>query len=145
MKTRTTKRARRVIAVGAVIYRREDDGALSLVLIKKQGGYWTLPKGKVHCDEAQRAAVAREVLEETGVMGAVEHRVKTVVYSIRKHGVEQRKEVTYYLLHYESGELSPDVAEGIIRARWVSIDEALRRIKRGRVRRVVRAATVILG
>ena len=41
------------------------------MLIKKHGGFWTLPKGRIKPDEHPIAAVQREVLEETGIAGAV--------------------------------------------------------------------------
>lgn len=136
---------RAIVGVGAVIYRYTQAGQIAVVLIKKQGGYWTLPKGKLLPDEAPEVGVAREAAEETGAVGVVEAAVLTVSYTIRKDGTRRRKQVTYYLVRYEGGELRPGAAEKITRVRWASLDESRRRIKRGRVRRVVRAAAALLG
>jgi 8-oxo-dGTP diphosphatase len=60
------------VGVGAVV--RDEQGRLLLVLrgVPPQKGLWALPAGFVDADEHPRAAVAREVLEETGLdVGAV--------------------------------------------------------------------------
>lgn len=60
-----------VIAVAAVV--RDEQGRLLLVrrATNPQKGRWTLPGGKVEFEESLPEAVAREVLEETGVRVAV--------------------------------------------------------------------------
>lgn len=60
-----------VIAVAAVV--RDDQGRFLLVrrATNPQKGRWTLPGGKVEFEESLPEAVAREVLEETGVRVAV--------------------------------------------------------------------------
>jgi 8-oxo-dGTP diphosphatase len=135
-----------IAAVGAVVYRRDDQaGGLQVLLIKKRGGYWTLPKGKLQRDEPAPVAVAREVEEETGIVVSVAEALITVSYSILKARGRLPKQVTYYLAQAVGGDLRPDPRERIMRVRWVRVDEALRRIKRGRVRRAVQAAVDVLG
>jgi acetyl-CoA carboxylase carboxyl transferase subunit beta len=58
------------VAVGAVVVH---DGALLLVqrAIDPEAGKWAIPGGHVEYGETVRDAVAREVLEETGVTVAV--------------------------------------------------------------------------
>lgn len=60
-----------VIAVAAVV--RDDQGRFLPVrrATNPQKGRWTLPGGKVEFEESLPEAVAREVLEETGVRVAV--------------------------------------------------------------------------
>jgi ADP-ribose pyrophosphatase YjhB (NUDIX family) len=134
-----------IAAAGGVVYRWSAAGQLEILLIKKQGGFWTLPKGRIKPGESERDAVAREVAEETGITGVVESAVRQVLYTIQKAGRRRRKTVTYYLLRAEAGRPRPQSRERILRVRWFSVGVALRRIRRRRIRNVVRAARVMLG
>ena len=129
-----------IVAVGGVVYRRTRRGRLQFLLIKKRGGYWTLPKGRVMPGEALAEAVAREVSEETGLSGSVETPVHQISYKIHKKGISPRKEVTYYLLRVSGGVLRPDTKEQIEKVRWFPLRAALRRIGRPRVRAVAEQA-----
>ena len=133
-----------ISAAGGVVYRRSGAGQLEILLIKKQGGFWTLPKGRIKIGEDERVAVAREVAEETSITGVVELMVRQVFYTIQKAGRRRRKTVTYYLLRAEAGRPRPQAKENIIRVRWFPVGAALRRIRRKRIRNVVRAARALL-
>ena len=133
-----------ISAVGGVVYRRGEAGQIELLLIKKRGGFWTLPKGHVKPGEAECEALAREVAEETGIGGDIEAIVQQVSYDIHKGGRPRPKVVTYYCLRATHGTLHPDDKEGIEDVRWFSIDAALDQIQRPRVRAVVRAALELL-
>ena len=133
-----------ILAVGGVVYRCTSHGQLELLLIKKHGGFWTLPKGRIKPDEHPIAAVQREVFEETGLAGAVEDPIREVTYQIVKRGQPCHKVVTYYLFRAEAGTLRPDKREGIARLRWFPIPHALARIQRDRVREVAHHASALL-
>ena len=133
-----------ITAVGGVVYRESAPETFELLLIKKQGGFWTLPKGKVESDETPVDAVTREIFEETGITGVVEEVVRQVSYRILKKGKTRRKVVTYYLFCAKGGALRPSEAENIEHLRWLPSDVALRRIRRNRVRAVVRRAMPLL-
>lgn len=134
-----------IAAAGGVVYRRAAAGQLEILLIKKEGGFWTLPKGRIKPSEDERAAVAREVTEETGISGAVEDLVRQVDYTIQKSGRQRSKIVSYYLVRAENGQPRPQSKERIARVRWFPIAAALRRIHRERIRAVVRDARAMLG
>jgi 8-oxo-dGTP diphosphatase len=134
-----------ITAVGGVVYRWTGGGQLDVLLIKKQGGFWTLPKGRVKIGEDDHEAVVREIAEETGLAGQVERMIQQVVYTIWKVGRPRRKTVTYYLVRAGAGKPRPDAREGIAHVRWFSIHVALRRIRRKRIRDIVRAAQGMLG
>lgn len=134
-----------IAAAGGVVYRWTAVGQLEILLIKKAGGFWTLPKGRIKAGEEERAAVAREVAEETGITGAVEGLVREVLYTIQKAGRRRAKVVAYYLLRAEDGRPRPQSKERIARVRWFPVGAALRRIRRGRIRAVVRDARGMLG
>lgn len=133
-----------ILGVGGVVYRRGSAGQLELLLIKKRGGFWTLPKGQIKPGEDERAALAREVFEETGITGAIESVALQVHYDIHKRGRSRSKIVTYYCVRALHGTLCPDAAEGIEHVRWFAIDAALDEIQRPRIRSVVRAAWAML-
>ena len=133
-----------IAAVGGVVYRWTPAGQLQILLIKKQGGFWTLPKGRIKPGEQERAAVAREVVEETSISGEVEAMVRQVLYTIHKAGRRRRKSVTYYLVRAAPGRPRPQPKERIARVRWFAIEVALRRIRRRRVRTIVRVARAML-
>jgi 8-oxo-dGTP pyrophosphatase MutT (NUDIX family) len=134
-----------IVAVGAVAYQHEPAGALLILLIKKRGGYWTLPKGKLLPGETHNSAVVREVEEETGLRVEVEAELEVISYCILKQRRRLPKQVTYYLAHATGGELRPGAHEQILHVRWFDAKEALRRLKRERLRRVVRASVMLIG
>lgn len=133
-----------VAAVGGVMYRKNRRKQIDILLIKKQNGFWTLPKGHVETGETHIHAVRRELREETGITGNVEQRVTSVSYIVLKQGVPRTKIVTYYLLRAKRGQLRPDKKERIVRVKWFPIDEALRRVKRARVRHILQQAVALL-
>src|SRR6476619_4975004 len=53
-----------IAGAGGVVYRWSAAGQLEFLLIRKRGGFWTLPKGQIKAGEDERAAVVREVAEE---------------------------------------------------------------------------------
>lgn len=125
-----------VRAVGGVVYRQRAEDQFEVLLIKKRGGFWTLPKGHVEPQEDERAAVLREIQEETGIRGDVGDAICEVQYTIIKKGKPRTKQVTYYLMQATGGKLSASKKEQIQKLRWFSFPAALRRIKRGRVRKI---------
>ena len=133
-----------IAAAGGVVYRWSAAGQLEVLLIKKQDGFWTLPKGRIEPGEDERTAVAREVAEETSIAGEVGALVRQVMYTIQKAGRRRRKAVSYYLVRAVSGRPSPQARERILRVRWFAVGVALRRIRRRRIRNVVRAARAML-
>jgi 8-oxo-dGTP diphosphatase len=132
-----------IAAVGGVVYRRRE-GRPELLLIRKQHGFWTLPKGQIKPGESEQDALAREVREETGIGGDIEAQVQQVVYIVQKAGQLRRKVVTYYVVRAGEGALRPGVREGIEFVRWFPFRAALRRIRRKRIRAVARAAQTLL-
>lgn len=132
-------------AVGAIVYRLSETGQLQILLIKKRGGMWTLPKGKAKRGEDNHTALLRELAEETGLTGQVGEMVSQATYTIVKGGRRRRKIVTYYLVHGTGGQVAPGGAEGIEQVRWMPAARALQRIGRDRIRSVLRAGLACLG
>jgi 8-oxo-dGTP pyrophosphatase MutT (NUDIX family) len=131
-------------AVGGIALRDTPNGQLEVLLIKKQGGMWTLPKGRVKPGEADEEALRRELVEETGLDGEVGEAVSQSVYKVQKAGRTRRKTVVYYLVWNTAGELRPGAAEAIAEVRWMPLQRALKRIGRPRIRAVVRSALTLV-
>ncbi|QGK68890.1 NUDIX domain-containing protein [Allosaccharopolyspora coralli] len=99
--------------VGAVVH--DDQGRLLLVrrANEPRRGLWSLPGGRVESGESDRSAVAREVLEETGLSVTVGPIVgRTTVHS---------GSVTYGITDYScwsSGE-TPCAGDDAAAAMWV--------------------------
>ena len=129
-----------IIGVSAVIYRYDRKGRLSVLLIKKEGGYWTLPKGQLKRDESELDALEREVTEETQLRGTPGPLIHTVRYKIMKRGSLRHKQVAYYLFAAPDGAAKPSASERIERVAWFSPRAAIRRIKRRRIRTVLALA-----
>lgn len=52
---------------GGVVYRRDANGGLEVLLIKDAKNRWTIPKGHVEEGEEPRQTAEREIREETGL------------------------------------------------------------------------------
>jgi 8-oxo-dGTP diphosphatase len=117
-------------AAGAVLHR---DGLVAVVH-RPQYDDWTLPKGKLDDGEGDPEAAVREVEEETGHAGTIEHDLGTIGYDVEAGP----KTVRYYLMAADAGgrQLAKDVDE----VRWVGIDEAVALVSYDRDREVLERA-----
>lgn len=97
-----------------------------VLMIRDRYGRWTFPKGHIEAGETAREAAVREVQEETGVRARPGERVGQVDY-VLSGGNE--KQVTYFFMTYEDGELHVLQSE-IADARWLAIDEAQEQVQR---------------
>ncbi len=139
------KRARSapIIAVGAVAYRITDT-QIEVLIIKKAGGYWTLPKGGVWPGEEHETALRRELFEEVGLTGTVEAHIRTLEYLTPRRTPPRMKETSYYLVRADAGTIVLSAAEQIIGGRWVSFSGARKRVRRARICDVLRDAEPLL-
>jgi 8-oxo-dGTP pyrophosphatase MutT (NUDIX family) len=99
------------ISAGGVVFRRRD-GQLEIQLIEDRFGRKTLAKGKMEPGETVEQTALREIQEETGIMGQLSAPL-TVISYFYEHtqlGLIQ-KEVHYYLVEANSGQLQAQVEE----------------------------------
>lgn len=114
--------ARPLLGVGAVVFREG-----SVLLIERGQppleGYWTLPGGMVEAGERLETAVAREVLEETGLI--VRPATVAEIFQRIMQDEDGRIEYHYVIIDYicelEGGTLQ--AASDVAAAAWIPVGE----------------------
>jgi 8-oxo-dGTP pyrophosphatase MutT (NUDIX family) len=93
-----------------------------------------LPKGLVDPGEKPEETAVREVMEETGLTATLLAKLGDIKYVyVRSWGDQERvfKIVSFYLFHYQSGEIDdikPEMRIEVKRAVWILLDEAARKL-----------------
>ena len=102
---------RKEISAGGVVYRKKN-GELEIQLIQDRYGKTSLPKGKMEAGETVEETALREIVEETGIIGAIIAPVDIIKYQYQHpdYGLVN-KEVHYYLVEAREGVLKPQVEE----------------------------------
>ena len=108
-------------SAGGIVMRGDE-----VLMIRDRYGRWTFPKGHIEQGETPREAAVREVLEETGVRANPGVRLGQVGYALSGGN---DKQVTYFFMTYEEGELHALQTE-IAEARWLRSDEAQEHVQR---------------
>jgi mutator protein MutT len=133
---------RPIVGVGAVIV------AEGRVLVIKRGveplkGRWSLPGGAVEVGETLREAIAREVLEETGLI--IEAGEVLDVFDNIYRDAQQRPQYHYVLIDFlcrsVGGKLQ--AASDVSEAKWVAPGELAELQLTPNTERVIRKAFVI--
>jgi 8-oxo-dGTP pyrophosphatase MutT (NUDIX family) len=121
---------RHEVSAGGLIWRREEDGAVQVVLVRPAGKKtWVLPKGHVEKGEAVLEAALREALEETGLRVTAGKSLGEVsyVYSWRDRDdgrlTRVFKRVHFFLMECVGGDPSAHDAE-IDEVTWLPLDQA---------------------
>jgi 8-oxo-dGTP pyrophosphatase MutT (NUDIX family) len=132
-------------AAGCVVYRRDEAGALKILLIHDKYGNWTLPKGHLEDGESEAMAAAREVFEETCVAGEPGPLIDRIDYVVLSKGGRPRaKQVAFFLMPAASVAAIPQADEGISAASWFAPEQALVLIGYPQVRAIVARALQML-
>jgi 8-oxo-dGTP pyrophosphatase MutT (NUDIX family) len=146
---RKVKRAR---SAGGVVFRRvfpaTSDVEFLILLLQHETGKWMLPKGTIELGETPEAVALREVAEETGLRNVrivADLGEERYVFFWKVENTYYDKTVHYYLMEsLGDEEPSPQREEGFVRCEWVTLPEALERIKYKETRQVVRRAQTSL-
>jgi len=142
MKTGNIKRQ---VSSGGVIFRKRD-GRIEIALIAvKHGSVWCLPKGDIDKDEKPESTAVREVEEETGLKGEVVEKIGDITYwfYLKEEKAKCKKTVHFYLLEYESGDVSGHDFE-VDEASWFPLDEALKKATHKSEKEIIEKAKEIL-
>jgi 8-oxo-dGTP diphosphatase len=114
--------AAEVKASGGVVWRRDDDGPLELVVVHRpRYDDWSLPKGKLDPGETWEECALREVEEEVGLRCRLGDELPPVSYRDNKG---RAKVVRYWLMEPEDGDAPFRPNDEVDDMRWVDPDEA---------------------
>ncbi len=109
---------------GGVIYRRDRNGQLQILLIRIRRDFFELPKGHVEEGESFAAAAHRECIEEVGISSQIEvhDKVGDISYSFTKDEKLIQKNVSYFLISCGNN-LAYDKPRRTREIIWASQDE----------------------
>jgi ADP-ribose pyrophosphatase YjhB (NUDIX family) len=103
-----------VVAVGAVVLRRNATESWEVLLVKRANppsqGEWSLPGGVVELGERLEQAVLREVLEETGLVVEPVAMVEVLDSIVQERAAGSRVRFHYVLVDYVCRVLSGEAA-----------------------------------
>ena len=128
-RTRRILRVEETSAGGLVLDRASPDarGALIGRLDRRGRLLWSLPKGHLELGESVEQAAAREVAEETGIVGEVVGPLGTIDFWFVADGSRVHKTVHHFLLVATGGELS-DADVEVHEVAWVPLAEIAGRL-----------------
>jgi 8-oxo-dGTP pyrophosphatase MutT (NUDIX family) len=127
-------------SAGGIVFRRER-GKPRYLLIRDSYRNWGFPKGHLEPGEEPATAALREVGEETGLRSLlVRGLIDTIDWDFRFRGQSIHKVCHFFLMESRRARTSPQRAEGITACRWMSYDEAQRRLSYRNARDVLRRA-----
>ena len=118
---------------GGIVFKLTSEGPRYL-LVEASGtrDRWVFPKGHIEDGETATSAALREVGEEAGVRARLVRRLRPVEH--KKEG--EPISILYFLMAY-AGRTRPLDKR---RVRWLTFDDALEALDRGKSRRVLRSA-----
>ena len=147
-------RYRRDKSAGVIVFHRDDNGCRFLLLLSRltKRPLWEFPKGGVDGGETMVQAALRELREETGLaeedirlVSDFEHREEYRFTSGSGTGrTLVRKEVTYFLAEALNTDVKLSAHEASQFA-WLSLPDALRKIKYKARREMLQQAARVAG
>jgi 8-oxo-dGTP diphosphatase len=116
-----------VRAAGGLVYRRDGDGTLILLVHRPRYDDWTFPKGKCADGETDEECALREVVEETGYRCTLDAEAATTEYVDAKG---RPKRVRYWSMQPVAGDFVP--TDEVDAVRWCTPAEAAAMLSYGR-------------
>ena len=116
------------ISSGGVIFKRKDNSFEVVLVSRKKGKIWCLPKGRIEEGESLKETAIREVKEETGLRGEIVNKVDDIIYwysNKDRQGelIKIFKRVYFFLLKYVEGETKVHDHE-VENVQWFDIKKA---------------------
>ena len=147
---RPTRPLRRLPAVeetsagGVIVDVHEGRSRIAIIARRNRAGRveWCLPKGHIEPGETLEQTAAREVAEETGIVGQVLTTLGTIDYWFSTSNRRIHKRVHHYLLEATGGELTVegDPDHEAIDAAWFPLDSVHTQLTFPNERRIAQAA-----
>lgn len=94
-------KVKKEFSAGGVIFRREPEGVLWLVVKSKGDNRWRFPKGGIETGESSAQAARGEVREEGGVETEIVDKIGHEKYFFVEDKQKIFKTVTFYLMEYQ--------------------------------------------
>jgi len=136
------------VSAGGVVYRRNDDGTLEILLASRRTRRgdlaWGLAKGGIEAGETNEDAALREVREETGIVAEIEEPLGETKYIYVWEDVRIRKTVHFFLMRATGGD-PDDRDDEMEEIRWFPMERALKRAAYRGEREVLNRAAELLG
>ncbi len=108
------------------------EGRTELAVIKPAGrNVLALPKGHIERGETSQTTAEREIFEETGLKVSCIKKLGDVKYVYRFKGKTIFKCVSFYVFHWESGEIDQialAMRQEVDIAKWIPLEEAATRL-----------------
>jgi len=113
----------REFSAGGLVIRRMRGRDYLAVIRLGDGSVIALPKGHPEEGESMKDAARREVREEAGIESADPEKLGDVKYFYVRGGERVFKVVSFYLLRYAGGRITPQLEE-VAGAEWMRLAEA---------------------
>jgi len=110
-----------------VVFRKEPEGTLWLVIKPSGSEKWRLPKGWIEPGESALEAAKREVREEAGIEGEILGKIGAEKYFFVQDGEKIFKTVVFYLMEYLQ-EASSGFSWETEKIDWLPFEEAKERL-----------------
>ena len=108
---------------GALVYKRENNKTMILLLKHRYGEHWSFPKGHVESGESEVQTALREIREETGLKVCIQENFRECVYYSPK---PDTKKMVVYFLAYPLTNIIKKQDEEIGEIMWADMDEAVK-------------------
>jgi len=139
-------RVNKEFSAGAIIFKREDNGVLFLVIYSNRNKIWGFPKGHLEQAETEKEAALREIKEETGLAGLKfinGFRKEAVYFTVSKRlpfkGQDIEKHAAYFLCEIENQDVTVDGRE-ISDHRFLPLGEAMELVRFDNLKKILRRA-----
>jgi len=137
-------KVKREFSAGGVVFRREPEGILWLVVKPKNSEQWRLPKGRIEKGENSVRTSLREVKEEGGVEARVLDKIGNIKYFFVQDGQKIFKTVIFYLMEYIQ-EAQEGVCWETEEIAWLPLKEVKKRLAFKNEKEILEKAQLTLG
>ncbi len=123
-----------VTAAGGVLFRDLEDYSTPQVGVIFRRGVWDLPKGKQEEGESVAECAVREVAEELGLSSHPEilGQLSDTYHEYERAGIQYGKTTHWFVMTMTNDSTEkrfrPQSEEGIDKAEWIDLDEAISRV-----------------